>query len=89
MQGGDNTKTIAAGLPNIAGKFEGDELFWSGASTSATGAFYIENSNKLGAAGGEGKTKRVAFNANRSSSIYGNSNTVQPPALCLIPQIRF
>ena len=30
-----------------------------------------------------------SFNASRSSAIYGASSTVQPPAITLIPQIRY
>lgn len=33
--------------------------------------------------------KGVTFDASRSSSIYGNSNTVQPPAVTLIPIIKY
>ena len=29
------------------------------------------------------------FDASRSSSIYGKSKTVQPPALILIPQLKY
>lgn len=32
---------------------------------------------------------KVNFNASDSEPIYGNSDTVQPPAICLIPQIKF
>lgn len=32
---------------------------------------------------------KVMFSANRSSSIYGASETVQPPALQIIPQIKY
>ena len=31
----------------------------------------------------------LTFNASRSNSIYGASTTVQPPALCLLPCIRY
>lgn len=31
----------------------------------------------------------IKFNASDGNAIYGNSDTVQPPALCLIPQIKF
>ena len=31
----------------------------------------------------------ITFNANRANAIYGKSDTVQPPALCLLPQIRY
>ena len=38
----------------------------------------------------EGPTKRdLLFNASWSNSIYGRSDTVQPPALCLLPCIRY
>ena len=30
-----------------------------------------------------------AINANSYNPIYGNSNTVQPPAIVLIPQIKY
>ena len=29
------------------------------------------------------------FNASKSNPIYGNSSTVQPPAIQLIPQIKY
>ena len=32
---------------------------------------------------------KVMFSANRSTSIYGASETVQPPALQIIPQIKY
>ena len=31
----------------------------------------------------------VTFDARRSNLIYGNSDTVQPPAIQLIPQIKY
>ena len=31
----------------------------------------------------------LAFNASFSNSIYGNSSTVQPPAITLIPLIKY
>ena len=33
--------------------------------------------------------KRLNFNASLSSAIYGNSSTVQPPAVTLIPIIKY
>lgn len=40
---------------------------------------------------GDDQNTVAGFNidASRSSSIYGNSSTVQPPALCLLPCIRY
>lgn len=44
--------------------------------------------------GGNGSVTRssdsaLRFDASRFNSIYGNSDTVQPPALCLLPCIRY
>ena len=33
--------------------------------------------------------EQLNMDASRSNSVYGNSNTVQPPALCLLPCIRY
>lgn len=37
----------------------------------------------------QGVFHNIMFDAQRSNSIYGNSDTVQPPAISLIPQIKF
>lgn len=81
--------TIAAGLPNITGTFnpysEG-----SGVATmtqSLTGAFYGVSSNQSGWGTSSGLDKDnylIGIDASRSSSIYGKSTTVQPPAYALI-----
>ena len=87
IQGGDTAAAIAAGLPNITGDFRSVDVGgWEGAS----GAFIAENT------GGGGQTTlgsahydaTVSFDASRSSSIYGASSTVQPPAIQLIPQLK-
>lgn len=68
--------TIAAGLPNITGG--ADVAQGSGYDYRATGAFA-----KVGGSGGNwdtGASCRLDFNASRSNPIYGNSDTVQPPA---------
>ena len=35
------------------------------------------------------KTNSLQLNASNSSSLYGASTTVQPPAISLIPQIKY
>ena len=35
------------------------------------------------------KVNRIHFKASKSSTIYGNSATVQPPSIALISQIRY
>lgn len=69
---------IDAGLPNISGTF--NALVGRGQNYS-TGAFthtlgYPGTDNKE-----ESETSRITFNASRSSSVYGKSSTVQPPAI--------
>ena len=76
-------KSFNAGLPNITGAFNrktySEDTYyqgvfqlgdWSDAKVTPTGA------NK-------DKNERVDFDASRSSSVYGNSTTVQPNAVAL------
>ena len=85
IQGGDSVDVLSAGLPNITGSFvNGDS------ATNYTGAFYhgdIVTSDRFSTGGENDHTAK--FDASRVSAIYGSSNTVQPPAISLIPQIRF
>lgn len=68
--------TIEAGLPNIEGGIRTTEYGWV-----PTGAFYIESTQNQGVQGSTStQNDWVKFDASRSSSIYGNSSTVQPPA---------
>ena len=79
----------APGLPDIAGKFATTGITENNVG-DMQGCFYKTNegSSWAGRAGG-GTAYYIGFQANRSNSIYGLSNTVQPPALQLIPQIKF
>ena len=82
---------LDAGLPNITGMLRDNA---SGSISEATGSFYTSpfrpntpNTQFI-------DTKILQFeelylDASRSSNIYGNSSTVQPPALCLLPCIRY
>ena len=99
LQGSTTSGTVKnAGLPNISGSAvftpgfipNGSRVFLAG--NSADGAFTFDNiqtcsnidfpGSSLGTAA-LGAT--IFFTASRSDSIYGNSSTVQPPALtCLI-----
>ena len=84
---GSNTAGIvkSAGLPNIAGKagFDvggGSQVVYS----KISGAFYGSDwvSGYVIATGREGSGySAVTLDASRSSSIYGNSDTVQPKAV--------
>lgn len=74
---GDGTNantTINAGLPNITGSLYGVR------SGGVSGAFGSVSTSKDIDAGTTYFSNTLNFNASRSSSIYGASDTVQPPA---------
>ena len=68
-------QSLAAGLPNITGKFDGADEY----DGPPEGAFYSSGSVK--GADGSGSDRIIHFDASLSSPIYGNSDTVQPPAI--------
>lgn len=83
---------LTAGLPDILGT----QRQMSGVIDSTThgqGAFKTITAANIGLAGSNigvyGYQRVDEFKASYSCSIYGNSTTVQPPALSLIPQIKF
>lgn len=70
---------IAAGLPNITGGFKVSGS--NGGLDYMSGAFYPYTGSSGAGAGSTGTSGKPArFDASRSSSIYGASETVQPPA---------
>lgn len=84
LWGGNGTNAnqhIAAGLPNITGDFN-KQCFVNYSSGTDNGALYTGSGNSPQTAGGTSGScpYTVSIDASRSSSIYGNSNTVQPPA---------
>lgn len=71
---------VNAGLPNITGAFRGRNAFNDG-PVSYTGAFGVVYSGSTSGASGAGSSPYYFdFDASRSSSIYGKSDTVQPKA---------
>lgn len=91
--GGSSVDKKEAGLPNIKGKFilrnsnQGSLIEEpSGVFTTTSSSYVTINVMQTATAG----SRRVDFDASRSSSIYSNSvTTVQPPAIQLIPQIKY
>lgn len=77
---------MSAGLPNITGNFK---IGGAGAYQSlaaASGVFSVESIGSAVSMGSGSNTKnmtQIAFSATSSSSIYGNSDTVQPAAVCI------
>ena len=77
----------AAGLPNIVGLAGGVLL---GVPYNFEGALYSSVSSNTPIDSYQGTTERgIKLDASKSNSIYGNSITVQPPALILIPQTKY
>ena len=92
-QGNTTVGTVkSAGLPNITGRFAfGDPGAWLGVS-STFGAFTSDGgSTEKAKQDGSGFSDKIQvnFNAQNYNPIYGNSNTVQPPALTLLPCIKY
>lgn len=81
-----------AGLPNISGEFGIRGMLDGPVVYSPSGSFdisYATASNINQGMGAAGNSKFIDFDASHSNPIYGNSNTVQPPAIQLIPQIKY
>lgn len=84
---------LDAGLPSLTGRatfIQTDGQDQSGYPD--VGCFYwgAYNHGWKTSAINEGPAKRdLLFDASRSNNIYGASTTVQPPALCLLPCIRY
>ena len=81
------TAVLEAGLPNIEGRAYSlrstYNLVKNGAITT------VQYSDSQPVYGSTGPTVDIIFNAADSNAIYGASDTVQPPAIQLIPQIKF
>ena len=81
------------GLPDIISPLEPPILmFWQADQNPKTeGAIhtYEDIYNGFSSTGSFGRFYQGEFKASYSNSIYGNSETGQPPALVLIPQIKF
>lgn len=84
---------IDAGLPSLTGRATFIQTDGQDQSTYPdVGCFYwsVYNHDWKTSAINEGPAKRdLLFDASRSNNIYGASTTVQPPALCLLPCIRY
>ncbi len=73
------------GLPDIQGKTWTDSL----SALYNSGAFYKYVDHNTGTTNSSGHGGELFFSAAHSNPIYGKSNTVQPPALALVQQIKF
>lgn len=73
-------QSVEAGLPNITGSPILGENNYSSVPTP-TGAIYKAHAGNAYAGSGDGDNDYLAFDASLSNPIYGNSDTVQPPAV--------
>ena len=81
--GANTAGYVEAGLPNITGYFNHNASYIGG-------AFYVSGSISSSAIDTGGSTDQVVtFNAARSSSIYGQSSTVQPPSIKIRVYTRY
>ena len=95
LQGGETVKSVEAGLPNIEGSFwplgDHDESVPNNVRQGTEGAFYTQG-RTYGqglAENGIADNARAMFDASRANPIYGRNNTVQPPAIALVAQIKY
>lgn len=80
VEAGSSITTHSAGLPNITGSAK--EMLFRKDGVSTSGALSVSENYEYWDSniGGsyQGRRVKVSFNANKSNSIYGNSDTVQP-----------
>ena len=85
LQGSTTSGTVKnAGLPNITGVVK--DIMYQTNGQGDAGSIWMSNGNPSNVGSGDLRGYgQLNLSASRSSSIYGNSATVQPPALtCLI-----
>lgn len=93
-------ESVMAGLPNISGRlysakaFDDTAQLFSEIELTGEGALYVKDvaakKPTVDASGLENNTPQsIDFDASKSNPIYGASATVQPPAIKLIPIIRY
>ena len=81
---------MKAGLPNIVGSTYSVVSVEPLASGALDGTETLPNGYGITAdVNMENKLRYIRFNASNSNAIYGASTTVRPPALQLIPQIKY
>ena len=57
--------------------------------SQSNGALFRKSGNGMYGATETSHYTYLCFDASRSNPIYGNAETVQPPTIMLIPQIRY
>ncbi|MGM9571241.1 MAG: phage tail protein [bacterium] len=94
IQGAATPGTVkAAGLPNITGSFTNKGLEVYNSCDLKDGVF-SKTTSSINNFNGHNTTQyansiKLVFDASSSNTIYGNSDTVQPPALTMLPIIKY
>lgn len=81
---------IEAGLPNITGETVSGSAYSYAMNQKGTGALWVSKRGQIGSGGYTGGYQNlvISIDASKSSSVYGNSSTVQPPAYSVRYLIR-
>lgn len=80
----------SAGLPNITGQINKLPTPWNGILYEQNGALKPVNIGDTAYSGhANGSNYRLEFDAFGANGIFGNSTTVQPPSMALLPCIKF
>ena len=97
LQGGEQAKSVEAGLPNITGK-TGVIDASGGGLTLLSGVFDRQDINQASNFARRSSNEPLSyqapgvnlhFDASKSNPIYGASEAVQPPAITMIAQIKY
>ena len=89
LQGGEAVKFVEAGLPNITGGINNTFRTISGGGGYGAMVGSVDAGGQGFGAGGAVPSTIVRFDASKSNPIYGAADTVQPPAIALIAQIKY
>lgn len=80
----------SAGLPNITGQINKLPTPWIGLLYEQNGALKPVNiGDKAYSGNSNGSNFRLELDASGANEIFGNSTTVQPPSMALLPCIKF
>ena len=94
LMGGEQVKSIEAGLPNITGSIHNITDFSDSADTAnLSGALSIIAENSDWIISNTNTSNKIItgldFDASKSNPIYGASTTVQPPAITMVAQSKY
>lgn len=81
-------RILGAGLPNFTGWFTGGNN--NGHVVGVDNKLFYKNGHTSYAASASANdATQIWIDPSRVNSIYGAANTVQPPAISLLPQIKY